>query len=1409
MNDLPIDGDSGDVEADFQLKRPQSGSRPSVYWEPPTLGELQEMLPSYEFLDLLGRGGMGAVFRARQLSLDRLVAIKVLPGDVFDDEDATFVQRFQNEARTMGRMNHPGIVNVFDFGEAVGTGSGQRLLYFVMEYVEGTDVSKMVLDQGRLAPAHALAIAAHVCDALTYAHGHGVIHRDIKPANVLINREGQVKVADFGLAKGAETEEKLGMTRQDVALGTPDYVAPEALVVGMESDHRGDLYAVGVMLYNMLTGEIPRGMFQLPSDKVGSDSRFDKIIVKAMQADRELRYQSAGEIRRALDEILTTPMVKLEADDDDIPRAVLADSRPMGQRPGPGGGVGRHSGPVKVQGQAHAHGQQVLPQRRTAPVQVMKHEEPTKPGWLIPALVMVPVLAVSGWFLMKPAVKVESRVGGPEPVLVVEKAPVEEGLYPRGKWVGVFTKAADVARFTQGDSPAMRFDPDGGMRFAKYVSLAVPEASGKDWGIRARFRMMKDRDVEVKLRNSANHFYGVRIKKGMASLVYHRRHDDKAMAGMSFPEPIKLDFLRENEEFDVEFFAVGKRLVARVANRYLGRAVDDKIEQGELSIYGCMNVRNIQVMRLDGMEEGEALRLARVDRIGVDVSPDAVPIRRPSAPPASKPMLAESTGGVKVFPPGEWVRLFEKWEQLPTKLRQDGESKMEADGWLTTKYDFHLNDFKVRNGGIRATFRKVDGLPSPMLRIRMNNDPTGGGYEYAIAGRRKVRVIQRGSGAFVTDIAGETAPNAASVVENGGEFNLELFAVGSRLWGRHNGEVVSVADHDRWSEGFMALFPKNQPVRGIEVINLDGLSEAEALAKVGLDEKAAADTGGKMLAAGKTQEGDLRGLPPEFAELQKRMEGLMTERVTGPYEQALKKLNAGYLVALGREDTNARQAGNLDEVLVFQQAAALVKSDALALVPAEDGAGVPEVLKRLRSTWRGTYAGIVQTREGAAKGLQSQFDAALVKLEATLTQQDRVQDALAVRGWREGMMKPGQAGTMATAALEQVSLETKPVPASPAPSPIPTPTPAKEVPKVAEAKTRDTEVAAGPGDAKAAALMVFSKEGTVEIQVGREVRTAKAESDLPERGFELVGVRMVGAAANRRPISKEEMQTLGGLRELKVLRMEYMNVEDEALRVLASLSALRELVMRENQSMTDEGLAILGTLKDLERLNLEGSRQVTSAGIGHLRGLKNLRDLHLAHCPKLDVAMLPHLADMKSLTLLSLHACLAIAGEDLERAISLPSLRSTSFSASQVETPIDLKAAKSLMTCRFYGNNPNDLMTEVEMITLTSSPSVNHLLLDGRMLNEGHLVRLGEMPGLTSVMFQNVALPGSGLTSIKGGRIERVGLRGMRFTDGMLAEMAQIKSLKVIEIFPGTQVTAEGLAKFSKLRADVRIDHRS
>ena len=321
-------------------------------WKLPSPEALQAMLPQYEITAILGRGGMGAVYKGRQAHLKRDVAIKLLPESLTESGDEfNFVARFKQEAQAMASLDHPAIVSVYDFGE---TSEGQ--FYFVMEFIDGMDILQYLRANGGALPqGDALAIVCHVLDALDYAHGRGIVHRDIKPANVLLNREGRVKIADFGLAKtmaaaGEATAPALTLT--NMAMGTPDYAAPEVLELGTTPDHRVDLYAVGVMLYQLLTGKLPRGSFQTPSElQPAIDPRLDGIVSKAMAPEPDYRYGRASEIRKAIDEVLSQPMTRIGGggDESKAPAAVSPGAMRNAARakkkatpatkPGPSGGL--------------------------------------------------------------------------------------------------------------------------------------------------------------------------------------------------------------------------------------------------------------------------------------------------------------------------------------------------------------------------------------------------------------------------------------------------------------------------------------------------------------------------------------------------------------------------------------------------------------------------------------------------------------------------------------------------------------------------------------------------------------------------------------------------------------------------------------------------------------------------------------------------------------------------------------------------------------------------------------------------------------------------------------------------------------------------------------------------------------
>jgi len=265
--------------------------------KPPTPAELAPHFPGLAIEALIGQGGMGAVYRARQTGLERTVALKVLHAHVA--ERPGFAERFGREARTLARLDHENLVTVHEFGQA------GPWFYFVMEFVDGVGLRQM-LEAKSVSSREALGLVAQICDALQYAHDQGVVHRDIKPENILVDRRGRVRILDFGLSKLVNVEGR-GLTHTHQVMGTPQYMAPEQWSRPLEVDHRADIYSLGVVFYELLTGELPVGPYQAPSKRVAVDVRLDEVVLRTLEREPEQRYQKASELKTRVETIGSTP----------------------------------------------------------------------------------------------------------------------------------------------------------------------------------------------------------------------------------------------------------------------------------------------------------------------------------------------------------------------------------------------------------------------------------------------------------------------------------------------------------------------------------------------------------------------------------------------------------------------------------------------------------------------------------------------------------------------------------------------------------------------------------------------------------------------------------------------------------------------------------------------------------------------------------------------------------------------------------------------------------------------------------------------------------------------------------------------------------------------------------------------
>jgi serine/threonine protein kinase len=311
----------------------QAGAEPAIARKTLAPEELAPHFPQLEILEYLGRGGMGVVYKARQKSLNRLVALKLLAPERV--RDAKFAERFTREAQALAALNHPNIVTIYDFGQAGG------FYYLLMEFVDGLNL-RQLLRTRKFTPEEALAIVPPLCDALQFAHDRGIIHRDIKPENLLLDKAGRVKVADFGIARmlgsvngsGQAGEPGAPENTTQAAVGTPSYSAPEQKTDPQRVDSRADIYSLGVVFYEMLTGELPGKPIEPPSKKVQIDVRLDEVVLRALEKKPELRYQQVSEVKTMVETILQTEASDALKGEPSPERRTTPSNARTGSRPG-------------------------------------------------------------------------------------------------------------------------------------------------------------------------------------------------------------------------------------------------------------------------------------------------------------------------------------------------------------------------------------------------------------------------------------------------------------------------------------------------------------------------------------------------------------------------------------------------------------------------------------------------------------------------------------------------------------------------------------------------------------------------------------------------------------------------------------------------------------------------------------------------------------------------------------------------------------------------------------------------------------------------------------------------------------------------------------------------------------------
>ena len=1111
---------------------------------------------------------MGAVYLAWQKSLKREVAIKVLPPSV-EDNDMSYGERFKAEAQVMARLNHPGIIAVYDAGE---TPSG--LLYFVMEYVQGTDVHQMIASAGRLPPEHVHAIAAHVCEALAYAHANGLIHRDIKPANIMVDTQGRVKVADFGLAKMAQ--EDTGFTKSNMA--------PEALITGMPVDHRADLYAMGVMIYQMLTGKIPRGAW-LPAsvEAPGTDRRFDDIIVKAMQYDRDSRHSSAVELRAHLDSLLM-PMVPAPNLQHYSSAGMAKQSAPPQSRPGVATARPAAASAPPGAGRAKAT---PSPQLASAP----KSKTP-----LFIGLAAAAAIGIGAFVMLSGGEKEKGRAAGPPAAASVATAPkpaptpppaktsepakpeskptvAKVPEFPPGKWVKI-DQTALLSKSGVGS---------GGWRNPTGPVTELTELNWKNQGIRfkTRFTGATTGDahfLELRRQKSPDgDLSSYQLMLSVSQKSFSVRLDTEWSNNAQVIQPLSGHAMKPDTELAMELAIVGNQIISRIDGQLQPLLTDTTLGSGHLGFRNVFPVRDIEVINLDGLSEAEALKILGANEKGGDLPKPVLSIA------ASASLTSNLQSPVSpVFPPGQWVKIAITNEDLVgtgASITPSGNVKMGGRA-------FKLPSIVGTNLGVRARLKRPLDVAYSGITVRVKDVANRMLWLYDAGVKLRATDADRkieNSREFIDDL---TRGGAAPV-------DIELAVVGTRTFGRFNQKLLPVHETPTSTHpGSVMLVCGSDEgeFSDIEVINLDGLPEAEALRILGVDEK-----GNDLRALAAKQEQqmseqakqtDAIAAIPELKALHDQLTQLTAERVTAPFETDLVKLNTGYLGGLDRKIAEEKQKGHLDGVLALEEEKKLITEK--QPLP-EDDDKTSETLKGLRKIYREAFTKLTTTRAANLKLLTDPLTTRLKQLESTLTQANRIDHAKTVREYREKLNQPKDGPP--SVASNSVS--------APATSTRSDSTPPKA-----------SKVKADPQKSRAAAEHALKLGAEVVVEDRGVKATVKTVEDLPKGNFALTAIYYGNQI--RIVLADEDLASATQAAELEVFELRESNTcKFTSLTPFQNCPHLKRLVVCFYGALTAADCQVLGSLTELTSLSLPGGEPIADYNL--LLGSKRCRELTIGH----------------------------------------------------------------------------------------------------------------------------------------------------------------------------------------------------
>ncbi len=1318
-------------------------------WTPPTVAEAARLFPGYEVVALLGHGGMGAVYQARQQSLDRLVAIKVLPLEISVAPE--FSDRFRREARAMAKLNHPNIISVHDFGQ---TSEGH--FFFVMEYVDGSMLHDCI-HGGRgagagcpsLAPADALGIVEQICDALAYAHQQGIVHRDIKPANVMVNSRGRAKVADFGLARMTDpaTAEQWGQTMTGMVMGTPDYMAPE-LKRGAHVDHRADIYALGVLLYEALCKETPQGAFDLPSQRCGTPKELDAIITRAIAPMPEKRFQSTLEMKAAI--VAVRPSLLKAA----------AKQPPKVAAPG---------GPAKTP---------------RPPATAPAGKKPIVLWGSLAAALLIIAAVIGGLFSQK-----TSRTAKGPPPGTAGVPPAVAGV-PRG------TSGVGVAGTTNlsPEMPRETRSTAGGTPTLPGGSLS---AAPREW--------LVSKTVSVPPPPEAREFQGSKFQFVRKSLDWTQaKAEAEALGG-------HLATITTKEEEDWITQTFGSEIEKNAARFWVGGSQDDLKnpwrwvtgEPVEFALWHRGEPNYTDAKDRTPTPPPSVLAIARQEGRTPELAWAEMPVIKKG------PFLVEwdrfSAADAAANDPAKWRDLIagrKESGKLPATLTAEGAGYRATEKtWMS--FGPELREAAIR---LRARLPQTDRLKLALHSLVEGEKGESNSFQitttdysaeswFSATGKKVLwqRPLPAGPG----PLANRT---------------FEFRAVGEMLLFFVDGELLASEKNLATRKGEVAVeLPRGSWVDKIELLDLDSFlgPETTIRAPAAAMELTAAPPPPVPETVAPASPKAPSGVEKWLADLDAGMQASFQKEVAQPYESGVAALRTNYQGAVDRGMEAASKAGKLDEAVLWRAEREKFLNSARS-VPPDDGDAPSAAVKAMRATYRTQLAKLERDRADRGKAAFAKYDAALSPNILALTQRQRLDDALLLKNKRDEVQKTWLASNGAPPAPKPDAPATlAPGKATPPPFGTASATPppravSKGPPDDAAVRAALEWVLARGGECrvKGAGPLFTLKMGdpvtpgrlhleTLMLKFGStpptdaELQTLTAlggmnystfqNCDLPDSAFAFLSA--FGEAhglsfINCRQLTDALFDVLPPLPTLVQLQFDGCpRVTGTGLAKLRTSQLTRFTATRT--SLTPAGLAALAQHDGLKEIAVQGDA-ITDAALAPLERLRNLArlDVHLTSVTPAGLTFLNKRKDFERLYFLrGSDSAFAETARTLATTLPrLPGLMLTSkgITADQLRT---LAIFKELRLLHVNDTGAGDtIFAEIKALT-----------------------------GLEDLSFEKGNLTDAGLDAVLGLRgLQTLSLTGnLELTDAGLLKLKALKKLQKVTTFT-TKVTAAGAAALEK-----------